>query len=131
MEGTGQIISRQPSGNACSWQPRLAGRIMAQNRARASLSRACTTTPVGQGPGWWEAIREAACLQVGPWLLPSPQHSCASGDCGSSPKMLMEMLKYEEILRMRLICEALRLSALRILQGILPSRPKKLRSVAY
>lgn len=114
MEGMGQIISRQPSGNAHAWQPRLAGRIMAQNRARASLCRDCTRTPVGWGPGWWEAKGGAAHLQVGAWLLPSPQLSSVSGDCGSSPKMLMEVLKYKEILKMCLICEAFRLSALRI-----------------
>lgn len=114
MEGMGQIISRQPSGNAHAWQPRLAGRIMAQNRARASLCRGCTRTPVGWGPGWWEAKGGAAHLQVGAWLLPSPQLSSVSGDCGSSPKMLMEVLKYKEILKMCLICEAFRSSALRI-----------------
>lgn len=41
--------------------------------------------------------------------------------------MLMEVLKYKEILRICLICEALRLSAHRIPQGVLlPSpHPKK------
>lgn len=106
---------------AAVWQcpllaARLAGRIMAQSRAGVSLCRGCTTTP-------WDGARAAgkqrgrsARLQAGARLLPSPQPSCASGDCGSSPKMLMEMLKYKEILRMGLICEALRLSALRIPQ---------------
>lgn len=50
--GRGQIISRQPAGNACSWQPRLAGGIMAQNRARGRGTpvQGLHHHPGGRGP---------------------------------------------------------------------------------
>lgn len=66
--GRGQIISRQPAGNACSWQPRLGWR---DNGAGESWgpgypqAESALSPLAGGGPGWWEVKREAAQQQVG------------------------------------------------------------------
>lgn len=64
--GRGQIISRQPAGNARSWQRRLAGRIMAQNRAgsRGTPVQGLHHQPGGRGPGL-VGSKEGGCLAAG------------------------------------------------------------------
>ena len=65
--GKGQIISRQPAGNARSWQPWLASGITAQNRAGGSGAPPCrvfTITPAGGDPGWWEAAGQGMAVTL-------------------------------------------------------------------